>query len=231
MRRPTRRGVSPIIAQVMIVALTVVGGATLWAFRPSTPPQPSSIDYFAKGGQSEETWGDGSDCNQVNGVQSCLPLTAIDITLTGWSPGYLAVGSVTFYLICNGTVYLKATLAEMEWVPGSSGTPNGNAPQLGHCGNFVPPAAAFNRLAFFDQIDPGSKALVPGDQVVLFQPFEPPNCPSPKYQGGVLVACDDDFHGAPQWCFTAAGACSVEFEYTGTPSGVLTVVPLQGLGQ
>lgn len=227
----SRRGASPIIAQLFIIGMTIAAGSILFAFRPPVPPQPASMQYFAIGGQSEQTWGDGSDCKNVNGEQSCLSIGAIDIVLTQWSPSALPIKSVTFYLLCNGTVYLSATLRDMAWIPGSTGTIGGNAPQLGKCGKFVPPAAAFNRLAFFEQLDPNSTLLVHGDQIVLFEPFEPPNCPSPKYQGTVLVACDDDFHGAPGWCFSIADACTIDLVYSGPPSAVVTQIPLYGLGQ
>ncbi|HZY71113.1 MAG TPA: hypothetical protein VFF67_09090 [Thermoplasmata archaeon] len=230
MRSRSGRGASPIYAQLFIVGMTIAAGSVLWLFRPPVPPQPASLEYFAFGGQSEQTWGDGSDCKNVNGEQNCLSIGAIDIVLTQWSPDVLPIGSVSFYLICNGTVYLSATLRQMAWIPGSQGTPAGNAPQLGVCGKFVPPAAAFNRLAFFEQLNPNSTDLVHGDEIVLFEPFEPPNCPSPKYRGAVLVACDDDFHGAPGWCFSIPSACSIDLVYTGPPSTVVTEIPLFGLG-
>lgn len=228
--RRSRRAVTPVIAQVFIVAMTVVSGSFLWAYRPTTPPEPHFVNYVAQGGHTEQTWGDGSDCSNVNGVQSCLTLPAIDLIFTQWTPNVIPVSELTFYMLCNGTVYLQSTLSAMTWVPGAAGTPGSNAPQLGTCGNFVPPAAAFNRLTFFDQLRPGATDLTPGDQIVLFQSFEPPNCPSPKYSGGVLVSCDDDFHGAPSWCFTVQGACTIDLVYNGHPSALATTIPVYGLG-
>lgn len=228
MRRRGGRGSSSTIATVFILALTIVAGTVLWAYKPPIPPQPATLEYYVQGGQSQETWGDGSDCTSTAGVESCLSLAALNIVLTSWTPSVVSVASVTFLLICNGTVYLTASLADMAIVPGSNVNPGPTSPQLGHCGSFVPPAAAFNRLAFFDQLSPGAKNLAPGDQIVLFEPFQPPNCPKPQYTAGVLTSCDDDFHGAPGWCFTQVGACQVEFLFAGPPQAVVTTVPLFG---
>ncbi len=229
-RRLGIRGIAPIIATVFLVAMTVAVGAILYLLRPPLPPVPSTIDYQVITGSSIEAWGDGSDCKTVNSTQSCLPLPAIQIVLTDHSPQTIFLSTLTFYLMCNGTVYLQASLPAMEVVPGSTASIPSTAPQLGYCGSYVPPKAAFNRLAFFDQLAPGSTTLQAGDTLVLYaHTFEPPNCPSPTYKNGVLVSCDDDFHGAPPWCYSVPNACQVIVYYTGPPSVDAVTIPLYGL--
>jgi len=39
----------------------------------------------------------------------------------------------------------------------------------------------------------------------------------------------DDYHGAPPWCFTSEGACTIYLTYTGTPSTVLAAIPVYAL--
>lgn len=236
MRRGGRRGVSPIIASVFLVAMTVVAGATLWAFRPQPPVQPATFYYQVSTGAGEPTWGDGSDCQNVKDpgtgqtVQTCLTLPSIDIYLTSASQPAIALSELTFFFLCNGTIYLTAPLGGMAWVPGTAATVGGSAPQLGTCGTYVPPKAAWDRLAYYDQVRAGSPYWMAGDEIVLYaHTFEPPNCPSPTVKNGVIVSCDDDFHGAPEWCYTVPGACTILLAYTGTPPTVALRVPLYGL--
>jgi len=39
----------------------------------------------------------------------------------------------------------------------------------------------------------------------------------------------DDYHGAPPWCFTSQGACTIYLTYTGTPETVLAAIPVYAL--
>lgn len=48
--------------------------------------------------------------------------------------------------------------------------------------------------------------------------------PIPTWQGDF-----DDFHGAPVWCFTTPGACTIDLTYTGTPSTLLASIPVYSL--
>ena len=199
---------------IFLVAITMTLAATLYAFRPPLPAQPLWLSYQAVGGGSEPVWGDGSDCKNVNGVQTCLTLGVIKITFT--NPPPVKTDQLLFLFYCNGTIYLAATLAEMAWVPGSSGTVGGMGPQLQHCGSYTPPAAAWNRLAFFYQIVPGSTTLRPGDSLYLFAHT-------------FTAFKDDDFHGAPEWCYWIPGACTLQVVYTGYPASLAMSLPLYGL--
>jgi len=197
--------------------MTVVLTGVLASFLRLPPlAKPSALFYVIQGGVTEPAWGDGSDCQNVNGAQHCLTLPAFELILTSQSPVGISLSSLTFYLLCNGTVYLQAPLAAMEWVPGSTGILGGGVPQLGHCGSYVPPAAAFNRLAFFQQLSPGDPTLVSGDSIVI-------------YTHTFTAFNDDDFHGAPAWCYTVANACLIELVYNGQPSAAVLQVPLLGI--
>jgi flagellin-like protein len=39
----------------------------------------------------------------------------------------------------------------------------------------------------------------------------------------------DDYHGAPPWCFTSLGACTIYLTYTGSPSALLATIPVYSL--
>jgi len=210
----SRRGVAPILGTILIVGIAVVAATILYAFRPPLAPAPLKLDFQAGLAQNEPVWGDGSDCKNVNGVQTCLTLPTIAIEFT--DPPTVLTSEILMVFYCNGTVYLGATLAQMAWVPGSAGTVGGTGPQLQHCGTYKPPAAAWNRFAYFDQVVAGSPVLQPGDTLVVFAHT-------------FTSFKDDDFHGAPEWCYTVQGACTIEFIYTGFPAGVVAELPLFGL--
>lgn len=214
-RRP-RRGVSPIIGTILLLTITVIFAAVLAAFRPPLPSAWFSLGWEASGVGSEGTWGDGTDCTEVNGVQSCLVLPAIDIVFPN-PPAGVEVSQLELFFLCNNTVYLNATFAQLEWVPGSTGTVTGG-PQLGECGSgFVPPRASWNRLVFFQQINPGYAFLEAEDTLVL-------------YAHTFTTWTDEDFHGAPLWCYTIPGACEILIYYIGSsPPPLVAAIPLLGM--
>ncbi len=207
---------------ILLVAITVVLAALLYAIRIPTPPVPTIINYTMVGG-TEEVFGDGTDCVTVNNVQECYTLPAFYVIITSTSPTGLPLADLQFLVLCNGTVYLNATLDQMEWIPGENGNPGAGSPTIGICGSFEPPPRAyFNRLAFFDQLTPGATTLHAGDQIVVFMnPSGPtsscPTLPTPPTTVPYWwdVGCDEDYHGIPPWCFTNPAACPIELRYAG----------------
>ena len=176
---------APIIAVVFLVGMTIVAGTILWSFRVPLPATTVNVYYDTYGSATMQTYGDGSDCKNVGAgptqTQTCELLPAIDIVVTGSSPAGLALSQLQLYFQCDGTVYLSGSLAAMEIVPGSTttigGGPGSGVPELGTCGSYTPPAAAFNRFMFFQQLNPGAQFLEPGDQfVIAAQSFSPPSC-------------------------------------------------------
>jgi len=214
-RARPRRGVAPIIGTILLVAITVVAASVLYLFRPALPSSQLTINWYASSGGSEPTWGDGTDCKNVGGVQQCVTLPAIDINFPNPTP--VSLNDIQMVFLCNGTVYLSATLADIVWVPGSTGTVGMSGPQLQKCGaGFVPPRASWNRFAFYEQVTPGATVMQPGDILVV-------------YAHTFTKFVDDDFHGAPLWCYAYQGACLIELLYTvGVPS-IAAEIPLYGL--
>lgn len=212
-RRRRSRGVAPIIATVILVGITVVAAAILYAFRPPYPTSTLSLTVYTSAAGSEPAWGDLSDCQDVNGVQTCQTLPVIDVIFVNPPPVLLTNLEMVFF--CNGSVYLAATLAQIEWIPGNASSPT-SGPTLGTCAAFTPPRAYWNRFAFFDQITPGVTVMQPGDILVF-------------YAHTFTTFKDDDFHGAPLWCYSTPGACYLDIFYTGTPPSLAVEISLFGL--
>lgn len=212
--RRSRRGVAPVFGVLLLVTITIILTATLYQLRIQTPQAVITLSYAVNTQGSEPTWGDGSDCKNVGTVQTCQTLPTINIIFP--DPPAALISQILFTFYCNGSVYLQATLAQMAWVPGSTGTVGSTGPQLQNCGTFVPQKAAWNRFAFFEQEVPGSTALHPGDTLVV-------------YAHTFTTFKDDDFHGAPLFCYDTPGACTLQFLYTGTPPSLAASIPLLGM--
>jgi len=213
-RRLRRRasGVSPIIASILLVAITVVSATVLYSFRPSLSNPPLRLDTYVSTIANEPAWADGSECKNVNGEQQCTTLPAIAITFV--SPSPIPLDDLQFVFLCNSTVYISSSLTAMEWVPGSVGTV-GTGPQVSSCGSFTPPKTMWNRVAFFDQLTPGTLVLEPGDMLVF-------------YAHTFLTFKDDDFHGAPEFCYSVPNACTLDIYYTGLPTSLAFQLDLYG---
>jgi flagellin-like protein len=267
--RHRRRGISSVIATVFLVGITVIAGILLFAFRPKLPPPASSISYYAAVDRTTRAYGDGTDVICVNGGSQPCWMPVIEIIITDHSPAVIPLTSLYVRFICNGTNYLYTSFESIE-VNTSSGTVlSAHPPTLGLCGSWNPQSGgtgtAFDRLLYFDQINPGSLNLQTGDVLVLYtHQFEPPfchnlpcwltpsqhsivgttskayeSCPEPGYANGgnalangtyELTKCDDDFHGAPYFCYTTLNACYINIVFLGTqfPATVQSI-PLYGL--
>lgn len=221
-----RRAISNIIAAVILVGMTVIAGVVLWAYRPPLPPAPASVDYQAVGNQSEPAWGDPTDCSNTTIYAKCGVLPAVDIVVVGHSPASIPLSQLSLTFMCNGTVLLNGSLQALEVVPGSGASPGRGSPTLGVCGTWSPNqfgfhSTFFNRLMFFKQIQVGSPTLASGDVIVIYG--HPPGG-FHDYRGN--AGDNDDFHGAPAWCFSVPGACTVYLSLSGSTAGVVATIPL-----
>lgn len=220
---------SPIIASILLIGITVAAGVVLWTLRIQTPQGGVDVEYFAEGGETEPAWGDPTDCSNETIYASCDGIPAFFIVFTAHSPDKLLLSNLDFEIKCNGTSLVNGTFAAMEVIPGSGNNPSSGSPALGKCGTWKPSASGnqatyFNRLAFFDQIDPHATVLENGDIFVVYQhPLATfcdrnGNCP------------DDDYHGAPPWCFTVSAACTITITYTASPYSVIATIPMLEIG-
>ena len=229
-RRARRRfAVTPILASVLLVGITVAAGVVLWTFRVNPTSSGVQVEYIAQGDQTEPAWGDPTDCSNTSIYANCDSLPAFFLIFTAHTPSNILLTQLDFDLRCNKSSLLNGTFQAMEVVPGSGSNPGSGAPALGKCGAWKPSsggtgATYFNRLAYFQQINTNAKVLHDGDIFVV-------------YEHALVNFCDrsnkcpdDDYHGAPPWCFTVVGACYIDLTYTGTPSSVIATIPLLEIG-
>jgi flagellin-like protein len=111
----------------------------------------------------------------------------------------------------------------------------------------------YNRLGLFVPLQPGISTLENGDTFILyihnggwpidfecvavlgginFDDYTPQNgCQ--HLNGNTAIGIPqldyDDYHGAPPWCFTSLGACTIYLTYTGTPATTLATIPVYSL--
>jgi flagellin-like protein len=249
-RRSGRRAVSPIIGTILLLAITIVAGTLLWTFHFYTPPPAPSISLLIRSGGSNPVWGDPTDQSGSTGSYSLMNTTQIIIATH--TPANIPLDQIVLTFICDNsstggpkTVLLTGTLANMTWIPGvsggSSGTAPAGAPQLGYCatlkvagygGGAV--STAYNRLAIFDPINANQTSLLQnGDTFILYIhkggfPLDYSNDCETGYSGTPCLD-GDDYHGAPPWCFTTQGACTIYLTYTGDPATLLATIPVYSL--
>ncbi len=200
-----------------------------------------------------------TDCElDDNGIYATMNATGIVITGVSQS---IPLSAIEFEFICTNTTpkvqttYLvQGYLDDMEWVPGGSQNLSSSAPTLGTCGSFDPRGSGansvyYNRLGFFDPLNDGITTLTPGMTLVLYvhTPDSITEAPSELTEGcggrGGSCTCPwgancawgqqdtDDYHGAPLWCFTDPGSCTVELIDTDVNSPVVILtVPVYLLG-
>ena len=220
-----RRAVSSIIAAVLMAGITVAAGTVLWLYRPPLPPTPVSIQYVAMGDQTEPAWSDPTDCSNTTIYANCDVLPAFFIVFSAHSPDNIPLSALGFDLRCNGTSLLNGSLSALEVVPGSGSSPSASAPKLGKCGTWSPSpfghtATYFNRLGYFQQIKVGSPILKNGDLFVMYIHPTGTFCDRTGY------CPEDDFHGAPPWCFTVPNACTIFITYTASPPTLVATIPV-----
>ena len=181
----------------------------------------------------------------IEGTSQTIPLSAVEFNFicTNTTPKLETTELVSGYL------------DDMEWVPGGSQNLSADAPKLGTCGGFNPEGSGansvyYNRLGFFDPLSTSTTVLSAGQSLVIYidtpdSIFEAPNPIDIQGRAGTNNACPatgnnstcpwgqpdtDDYHGAPLWCFTVPGACTLQFVDTAwTPSIVLLTIPVYDL--
>jgi len=60
--RRRHRGVSNIIATILLVAITIIAGVFLWTFKINTPAPSPVLSFSIRSGTSNPVWGDPTDC-------------------------------------------------------------------------------------------------------------------------------------------------------------------------
>ncbi|MGI0053262.1 MAG: hypothetical protein ACREC5_01650 [Thermoplasmata archaeon] len=103
-RRPRgRTGVANIIAAVLLVAITVIAGASLWALSFRFPSTEITLTYIANAGLKTPVWGDPTDCVPVgypqNGTNNWTAQEIITADYEGHYGGYYYVWDYHTHLV------------------------------------------------------------------------------------------------------------------------------------
>lgn len=209
--------------------ITVAAGVILWTFKIQTPTSGVQVEYVAEGDQSEPAWGDPTDCSNSTIYATCDSLPAFFLIFTEHAPSSILLSQLNFDFRCNKSSLLNGSFNQLEVIPGSGSNPVAGSPSLGKCGSWKPStngnqATYFNRLAYFQQINVNSKVLHDGDIFVVYEH------PLLNFCDRSNKCPDDDYHGAPPWCFTVPGACTIEIAFTGTPATLIANIPLLEIG-
>lgn len=237
-RRPAgRRGVAPIIGTILILLITIVAFTILFSFRFITPPAPPAVNLLIHSGGSNPVWGDPTDVPPSGGYAL---MNTSQIVIVSSSPTNIPLSSIQFTFICNNessggneSVLVQGNLQAMTWFPGSSGSPPANAPKLGWCASFHAGGygggafgTLYNRLGIFVPISASVTVLAAGDTFILYIHN---GCYPLDYSSGHALCDQDDYHGAPPWCFTDPGACTIFLTYLGSPDTLLAQIPVYSM--
>lgn len=273
------RGVSEVLATILLIAITIVLMVFVYFLQfPLTPPPPT-VSYQAVTGAKKPVWGDPTDCRPnsatlpynwqyylANGTSNATNRARYNLYMNWWwteceygtngtynemnvteiqfvhVSAPIPLSDVEFQFVCTNTtptyvstVFVQGPLNAMEWVPGSNQTLASNAPTLGKCATATPnPIGAFsvyyNRLGYFDPVNYNLSVLSPGQTLVIYihTPDSVLEAPNPLFSSAYWNQADqDDYHGAPPWCFTVPGACVINLIDTQySPGIILTTIPL-----
>jgi flagellin-like protein len=226
-RRHDLRAVSSVIAVVILLALTVVLVGVLATLKFNLPTSSPQVWYTAAGNESEEAWGDPTDCTNSSIYAACDPLPAVFISVTSFTPAYISLKQLSLVFICNGTELMNGTLKALTIVPGSGANPGPGSPVLKSCGTWVwgsgfgSSGTFFNRLLYYQQKSYGAPGIADGDVLVVY------SHPKLNFADRTGHFPDDDYHGAPLWCFTVKSACTLYLDYTsGTQTSVVFSISL-----
>ena len=208
------------------------------------PNLPYNWEYYLNNGTGNTTdedryntymnaWWD--DCEYGdNGTYNLMDAARIVITSVTQA---VPLDALEFRFLCTNTtptytqtILVSGLVSDMTWVPGGSQNLSTNAPTLGVCATYDPRAnngansVYYNRLGFFDPLDPNATVLEPGMAIVIY--IHTPNsiyeAPNPlEAQSTWNLPDDDDYHGAPLWCFTVPGSCTVQLIDTDWSSPVI----------
>ncbi len=216
------------------------------------PNLPYSWTYYLGNGSHDPRYSTymhawWNDCEYSNnGTYNRMNATAIIFTQVSQP---ISLADIQFSFVCFNstpspmTTYLvQGSLQSMSWFPGSSQSISTNAPKLGSCGTFNASgygggafSVYYNRLGFFQTLTANATLLAPGDTFILYihSAGSVLEAPSPIERASTWGHPDfDDFHGAPSWCFTTPGACSIRLIDTGvTPATLLAIIPIYTLHQ
>lgn len=237
------------------VDYTAVSGVTYPVWGDPTdcfPNLPNSPTYYLGNGTHDPRYSTymnawTNDCqNANNGTYNQMNVTEIVFTQISQ---VVPLVNIQFNFLCHNetpapmtTFLVRGSLAAMSWFPGSSQSLSLNAPKLGSCGTFNASGFGggvngvyYNRLGFFKPLATNENLLLPGSSFVLYIHTYNSVREAPSPLEGQLSWYKndiDDFHGAPTWCFTTPGACTIDLVDTAiSTQPIIASIPVYNIHQ
>ncbi|HYA58129.1 MAG TPA: archaellin/type IV pilin N-terminal domain-containing protein [Thermoplasmata archaeon] len=241
----------------VLIAIKTGGSNPVWG--DPTDCQPTGqwtypLTAAELAGPSPGLWGDewNNECYPPAASGNFSALNTSQIQIVAHSPTNILLTDINLTFVCNNatnkggrTVLISGSLASMTWYPGSTTQPAADAPYLGYCGNFDAGGygggsygTLYNRLGMFIPLDQNHTVLTNGDTFLLYihnggWPIDFQCVDQALYgcytNGGLPSLDSDDYHGAPPWCFTTPGACTIYLTYTGNPTTLLAAIPVYSM--
>ncbi len=248
---------TPPSAPFLTFAIKTGGSNPVWG--DPTDCQPTGnwsypLNSTETGGGGYGLWGNlwFDECYPPATSGNFSYLNTSQVQIVSHSPANIPLADINLTFICNNasssggrTVLVQGSLASMTWFPGSTTSPAADAPYLGFCGNFDAGGygggsygTLYNRLGMFIPIAQNRTDLSNGDTFLLYihnggWPVDYQCVDRSLYgcytNGGKPVFDTDDYHGAPPWCFTTPGACTLYLTYSGDPATLLATIPVYSM--
>lgn len=226
--RSKRRGISPVIATILLLAITIILVATLYYFIkvPLSPPPPVVQLSDVYNATNVVVYGEGNNPGSSNCPgASATCTTAGSIFVVAQVQGTVDVALVTVQFVCEGAVVMSGSLTSIEspqttaigahnlntlcpaqvGLPGPSciGYPASSGGQLGDMVYFLPLSATIG-------------GMQSGSELVVYSSI----C---SHQIGTAGSF---YYGAPQECSIVNSGCSIQLIYTGQPTALLATIPI-----
>lgn len=245
-RHPGRRGVSPVIASVLLISLTMVLVATLYFLvRTPLPPQAPYVGFDTQNNATlVELIGSGtlkpggSGCPATTG-NTCF-IRGSTFTISQTSSPSPPISLIVVDYKCNGSLVLSAPLsaitASNALAGGASSTTNGGICGLHSTANYctagttgTPAQCIAGGMNCFGAAGPGQ----PLYNVLYYTPITSTQTSLQAgdtftvYLGGDCISPSIDpfpgslLFGPPPWCNVDPGACTITLLYNGSPQTVV----------
>lgn len=226
-RRQGARGITPILATLFLVAITVVAASVLYAFQPRYPPAPLHVTYYEGYDNTQITvYGEdnGPGSHQCPAPSYICTMNGSTVTITTIESAHgIPYSAIQVVFDCAGVNVLSGPLTSiMDPLNNTgqgqtvNGAPTCGPPPSNSCLNKNAVGVALIRLAYFIPLSPKETILTPGDTFYIY-----------GYSCNVHVdsTSGDDSYGPPSICGTP-GECLLYIYTQGEVSGPLLTIPI-----
>jgi hypothetical protein len=222
------RGVTPILATILLVGLTVVTATVLYAFQPRYPGVPLQVTYYEGYNEVPITvYGEdnGPGSNQCPAPAHICTMNGSTVTVTTIESSHpIPYSQIQVVFLCAGINVLSGFLSSIMDPTNNTGQGNSinDAPSCPTpanpptCINKPAVGVALIRLVYFVPLSAKETTLTPGDTFYLY---------GFSCHVNVDSTAGDDAYGPPSICATI-GKCNLIVYVNGEVSGPLLSIPI-----